>query len=344
MWTERSAAELVGPVIDQALALARPRSASRAKALVARAFADPRGAEGADEALSIAKRLDDPHLLSGALDARQTVAMAAGNYEGAWSLGVERLALIERITDPDVQADIVQSLIPPCVATCRFAMAGELARQNDEITQPLTSHHRMHGVAGLAELAELLGEWDSLLALEERIRGAVAANAGTPCTQGARALLFCAVAAACLGDHEGADRLEREADALGLPGRDVLDAPRLRLALVRGQHERAAELLDRLLTERGWYRYGHWTSFATVTVEIDAAALLGRAAFVEEYVERVGLPGTYLEPVVQRARGIVLDDGALLEGALARFEALGLGWHAAQTRALLHASTVGPNA
>ena len=51
-----------------------------------------------------------------------------------------------------------------------------------------------------------------------------------------------------------------------------------------------------------------------------AARLLGRNVF--------------LDPFVLRALGLVRDDAATIDEALARFEALGLEWHAAQTRAL----------
>ena len=46
-------------------------------------------------------------------------------------------------------------------------------------------------------------------------------------------------------------------------------------------------------------------------------------------------PNTYLEPFALRALGIVREDASLIEHAAGRFEALGLDWHAARTRALL---------
>ena len=45
-------------------------------------------------------------------------------------------------------------------------------------------------------------------------------------------------------------------------------------------------------------------------------------------------PGTYLEPFALRALGLVREDETLLERAARCFEAFGLGWHAAGTRAL----------
>ena len=45
-------------------------------------------------------------------------------------------------------------------------------------------------------------------------------------------------------------------------------------------------------------------------------------------------PGIYREPFVLRTLGVVRGDLTLTERAVERFEAMGLGWHAAKTRAL----------
>jgi hypothetical protein len=46
-------------------------------------------------------------------------------------------------------------------------------------------------------------------------------------------------------------------------------------------------------------------------------------------------PDTYMEPFALRALGRVRHDQRLIEQAAARFEAMGLQWHAARTRELL---------
>jgi hypothetical protein len=46
-------------------------------------------------------------------------------------------------------------------------------------------------------------------------------------------------------------------------------------------------------------------------------------------------PGPFSEPCALRALGVARDDRALLRQALTRFEAMGLSWHAEQTRGLL---------
>jgi len=45
-------------------------------------------------------------------------------------------------------------------------------------------------------------------------------------------------------------------------------------------------------------------------------------------------PGTYLEPFALRALGAVREDDLLIEQAVDRFDAIGLNWHAEQSRKL----------
>jgi len=46
-------------------------------------------------------------------------------------------------------------------------------------------------------------------------------------------------------------------------------------------------------------------------------------------------PGTYLEPFALRALGFARDDEGLIAQAIQRFQAMGLDWHAAETKKLL---------
>lgn len=83
----------------------------------------------------------------------------------------------------------------------------------------------------------------------------------------------------------------------------------------------------------GWYSRGHGTSLATLTA-LTELGLLGKRRLVEEQVAPLLGRSPYLDAFVLRALGLVRDDHEAVEDALARFEELGLDWHAAQTRAL----------
>jgi hypothetical protein len=53
-------------------------------------------------------------------------------------------------------------------------------------------------------------------------------------------------------------------------------------------------------------------------------------------------PGTYLEPFALRALGAVRQEEVLLKQAVDRFDAMGLTWHAEQTRELLARTSRNP--
>ena len=334
MWTRTPAIEQIGEWVARALELAHPGTASRARALTAKASLDLDDREAAAEAAAIAERLSDLELCVHAWDACGAAAMVAADYEAAWRWRTRRLELLERVTDPDLRTIIGETPYASCVATTRFAQAREIAQLHDELTRPLTPHHRMHGAAILVEVEELLGGWEAIRAREALVMDAVAANAATPCLRNARSLLVCALAAACLGDDRRATELDLAATALGLLGRQVIDAPRLRLALLRGDHDRAERLLAGLLDESGWYARGHGTSLATLTTRIDALAVLGHTERVEREAPRLLQPGTYVEPFALRALGIARGEQTLIQQAIDRFKRLDLPWHAAQTHAM----------
>jgi class 3 adenylate cyclase len=337
MWTKTPALERVDGWITRALELSQPGTASRAQALIATACRDLDDADAAAEAAAIAERLDDPELCVHAWDACAVVAMAVADYEAAWRWRTRRLQLLDRITDPDLRTIIGETPYSACVATCRFDQAREIAHHHDELTRSLTPHHRLHGAAILLEVEELLGSWSAIRSLEHHVRDTVAANTDNPCLRNARSLLVCALAAACLGDLATAAELERAADALGSPNKPLLDAPRLRLALARGDLERADELLARLQADHGWYSRGHGTSLATLITRLDGHAALGHRHQLERDAPRLLIPGTFVEPFALRALGFVRDDRELLERSLARFGELALDWYAAETEALLTA-------
>ena len=110
----------------------------------------------------------------------------------------------------------------------------------------------------------------------------------------------------------------------------VLDTPRLLLALHRGDLETVESLLGEPAV-----RASNWFYLSSMAAHLDGLAALGAREHVEREAARTLQPGTYLEPFAIRALGLVREDEALVEEAVGRFEAFGLDWHAARTRALL---------
>ena len=339
MWARRPGTNLVDRWIEQALALAEPNTAASARALIAHAFTDPgRARESADRARAIAGRLGDPELLAAAWDAQRVVALAAADWDGELHWAERRFELLDAIPDPDLRADVFATAVPVYVRCGRFEDALRAAEQNDDVTAPLTPHHRVHGVAVQLEVREATGRWDEIVALEARAEQTVAANARTPCVRNARALLVCAAARAYAGDPARAQTLEQRAEEVALEGfGHVLDTPRIRVALARADLDRVAELVAVPPAGARDHVVGRTFGLITLATRLDALAALGDRSRVEQEAPPLLTAGAYLEPFALRALGLVREDDQLLNAAAARFGSLGLDWHAAQTRALLPA-------
>jgi class 3 adenylate cyclase len=331
MWGVAPPADLVDGWIVRALELAGRDSAARAKALIARCYADyDKSPELAGEASGIAERLGDPVVRSYGYDVRGLRAFAAGDYDEALEWHSRRLSLVGAIADPDHQADIYGNAIAPAVARGRLEEARRYAVAHDEVTAALSPHHRLHGISACLELEELLGDWDAASRLQQRVEEAVAANVATPCVRNQRSLLVCALARAHLGDDDEARRLEAEAEAHGMTGYGtVLDTPRVQLALQRGELAAVESLLGEPAVRRA-----NWFYLSSIATHLDGLAALGERARVEAVASGLLEPDTYLEPFALRALGQVRDDASLIERAADRFGASGLRWHAARTREL----------
>jgi class 3 adenylate cyclase len=334
MWKRKPDRDVVVGWIKLALELAEPGTRGRARALLARAEYHPLDGEAAaTEASAIAERLDDPELRSYALEARGDLAFYAGRYREAAEWAGRRLEAVESLSDPDNRADAHLSATFASIALGRIDDGRRLAEAHDDITAGLTPHHRTHAVGLRVIVEESAADWEAVRALTLRVEEAVAANLATPCVLDPRSLLVCALAHVHSGDDLRARRLEESAGALGIEGYGLsLLAPRIRLALVRGQRATVERLLaeEEPDPEGPASRVG--SDFLPVAARLDGLAALGDRRRLDEEAPRLAQPGTYLEPFALRALGVVRDDPGLIEQAAARFDAMRLAWHAADTR------------
>jgi class 3 adenylate cyclase len=332
IWRHMPELERIDDWVDRALAGAPPGSRARAMALIARARWNPvEGAQDALEASHIAEQLDDAELRSAAWDARGIVAFVSGEYDHGRAWAERRFELLDRISDPDLRADIHAAPISGCIWSGRFREARRLAVAHDEIVESLTPHHRLHGVSIKVEVEELLGRWDVVRELRERAEAAVAENLETPCVRNPRVLLVSAVASELNGDPALARGLEDRALEIWMEGYGMtLDTPRVRLALARNDLDEVERLISLKDTTHGWHR--GWFIFMNVAARLDALAALGRRDEVEDEAPGHTRRPNYLRPFALRALGRVRGDSDLLRDALADFESLGLDWHAAETK------------
>ena len=333
MWPKRPDDALVNGWIGKALELSPAASASRAKALLASCdWNRPPKREQADEATAIAERLGDMELRSYAFMAQGHAAFAAADYDAALTWSERLLELVDQITDPDHIADIYEAAIPAFCVLGRFSDARRLAALHGAVVEPLSPHHRLHGVAIPLEVQELCGEWDMIAAGADRTATVVDANLSTPCIRNSRSLLVTALALAYTGDSKAAESFEEHAEEVATEGYDfILAAPRARLALVRGESDQAATLVPPFDDQH----IKTWFALPTATARLDALAAACDRDALEHEAPQFLHAGVYLEPFALRALGIVREDEELITRAIMRFDAMELDWHAARTRALL---------
>jgi class 3 adenylate cyclase len=331
MWRTRASTELVDAWVERALELSEGDSPERVRALVAGAYWDPvRGADQAREASVLADRLGNLELRSVAWGALAAAAFEQGRFEDADAWTRQRLEVLPETTDPDRAAEILELAIPAVTAVGRLTEGRALARRSEEVAMQLSSHHRLHAVAQTVDIEELAGCWGRIRELTPLVEERVAANVATPCIRNARSLLVCALAWAHDADDSRARELERATDDLKMEGYGyALDPLRLRLALVRGDLRSAEQLLE--LRPSKTYTMGAGAAAA----RLDGLAALRARRRLEAEASPLLRRGIYLEPFALRALGIVHDDESMIEEAIIGFEAMGLDWHADQTRMAL---------
>jgi class 3 adenylate cyclase len=329
MWRQPPSRDAVEEWIDRALELSEPGSEARASAVAARAALDPaRRAETAREAVKLAEELGDPVLRADAYEAQVKVAVAHGRLDEAAEWADRKLALVPDIADPDRRS------AQPFIATVVYLRQGRIAdgrraaELHERISARVTPHHEVHAAAVLL-MAEIVGcDWAGASGLSARAEAACAANADTPCQFNWRGLLMAALAHGHLGHDREARRLEAlAAEALTLQGPLSKEPALLRLALLRGD----LESVERILAENPAVDF---FDVDYPAARLDALAAVGDRAGVEAEAPPALELGGYVEPFALRALGDVREDPALSDRAATRFEELGLGWRAAETRSL----------
>jgi tetratricopeptide (TPR) repeat protein len=328
LWREPPPRELVGEWTARALGLAEPGTRAHGLALVARARADlASGLPTARQAAAIAERVGDAILQSEAYQACAWATEARGALQEAGRWIDRTLAVLPRVGDPAERETI---LFVAGLAYLRFGRIREakrLAAEHDEIASRLSAHQEVHGVAMDVLVDVVAGDWQAARTRTARAEVACAANRDTPCQFDWRTLLMCALAQARLGDKAEARRLEELAVAgLVVGGPAAREPALLRLAVLRDDRD----AIERLLAENPgpslWdvdYR----------AARLDALVAVRDRERIEGEAPTLIALGGYVEPFALRALGLVRGERELLERAAGRFDEMGLGWRAAETRA-----------
>ena len=329
-WTDPPVRETVETWIRHALELGGSDPAVRARTLIARTSLDPVvTSDAARETLEIVKchRLDS--LLGPAYRHLAHCATAAGDLEAA-----RRWADHERALPPEV-ADRSERTLWYLHATMvylrlgRIAEASRFAQEHDALATRLSPHHHVHAVGATLLTRTVVGRWEEASRLAAGVEAASVANADTLCDMNWRSLLMAALASARLGDESAARRLEELAAAIVPPHASLGQEPAyLRLLLLRDDLDSAEQVLE---VDPGAYV---WTDVDYGAARLDGLAAIGDHAQIEAEAPPLLRAGGYGEPFALRALGHARGDPALFGLSAARFEAMGLHWHAHETRAL----------
>ena len=320
--------------VDEVLASPGARAASRAKALIARVYWRSTGIDEAAEAAKIAARLGDAGLRSAAARARGYAALNASDFTGAYEATLESVELLDQLENREEAVEATEQLAIAAAALGRVEEVRRLVAANSELVEPLSPHHRVHGVALQLETGTLFGEWDAISAERARTERLIEANHGTPCGRHANAYYMQALAHQRLGLADEAWRLDAAAEQrLGDAQSPNPSAIRAMLSLARGDLDTARAQIqdpDLLRTVQGWWWYSLPTSIAYLDIHT--------AADAREEVERRaaavlagGCP--ILRPFATRALGRVRRDDGLVREAAAEFEDFGLPSRARETAA-----------
>ena len=334
MWQRRLEDEIVERWIERALALSPEESPARGRAMFAASYTHD-DLQMAEKLHALAERLDDVELRSYAYEALTSAYFMADAYAESVEYVERRMELLPDIGDPDHLAHGWESAADVYFTIGRLREGRTAVERLEATVAGLTPHHRIHGLGMRTLLEHSVADWAAVRELFPRAEDAIEANLATPCPFNLRILLHGAVAFALGGDLAEASRLEAKFESLGMEGYWWATTwPQLDLARARGDRAAARRMLDTM--DRAWLEGG---AYMRLPSYFDALVFVRDGEHIESDAPRWIRPDTYVAPFAARALGVARNDRALLGDAIARFEAMGLAWHADETRRM--ADTVG---
>jgi len=331
MWLRRLNDDLVEGWIDRALRDSASGSPAELRGLVARAYRFD-DVDAARTALGVADALGGAEYRSEALGALISALQETGQFAEAVDLTSDRAELLPHITDPDHVADAYQMAASLYANVGRMRDAQEMVgRLEDTVGDGLTAHHRVHSLAARMRLELAVADWEGLRQLTSRAENAISANLATPCPFNVGGLVMAAIGAVHGGDEAAAIRLIDQARGMGMVGYDMFHASRwMRLALARGDLAETRRIIDSL--DVAYLSGGNWDLWAAL---MDGLLALGDHARIEAEAPAWVRPDAYVAPFAVRALAVARGDRQLLTEAAERFERMGMGWDAEQTRNLV---------
>ncbi len=324
------------------LAAQGPDPVTRARLVLARAWLawsrsrlDEMGG-AAEEALALARQLDDVPLLSSALDAAAATAWHGGRFQEALERTAERLRLLEGgVAGPLIESERDDALHMMAESLIQLGRYREARSYAERLRKSNVDRGIVYsGWARTIVPSFQLGEWDEALAAAKRVREAWTAVERPPSTFMGGAVAMAGAVLGYRGDMHGfEDWMGFAEEVAGRSGQKLgVITMRAEVALHQGNVADAAELLA---GEDTGFLFWWKPAFFATRAEVLAAAGGGEAeAAIAAAEEHIG-DSRPCAGVLWRARGRLSGDQADLRRALAIFEEIECPFQAARTGWLL---------
>jgi len=295
-------------------------------------------------ALAAARRLGDPVLISGGLDAAAEAERAAGRYRAAGKLNAERYELIGRLSRHDIRAGY--EISDSCVISVALAagdLRGALSMADRAVGDSIAADQPMALSRRVVALA-LQGNFHAAITEATAMWQAWLRTGAPPAGWMAPAAYAGALAHGLRGDSDGLhDWRGRAAElAAGQTSRNLpafagfADA---RIALHHGRPAQAAAALAGLgIGERPWYdtRHLYYDAYAwAIAAEAAVIARLPDATRWLAATEPAAQENLWAAACLARASGRLHGDRAALEESLAGWQRIGSRFERACTLLLM---------
>jgi class 3 adenylate cyclase len=353
--TERPATEELRALIDRGLAAATSAGAYRDRALLLMSTTflgvmryeplGPETTESARAALEITERLDDPALMSAALDAVGALQLAAGHHGPMLEGSRRRLQLVPYLSDPVEVGDIYAVAAWNATYVGLYDQAIEWATECIERSRELAALGvLLHGLVWRVLARFVRGDWAGALADQEEIERLQSDPDRLPAGYSRRAYVTAAFCHELRGEREAADRyvaLLRRCLADNDPGqthRTGAFAPLARLLARRGLFAESRELCPTEVYEgRGPSCEAFCEVVAAEETWDEADATVAEARAIAEECGILSLP-FFADRLEGRAAAAGGDDeraSELLRRSAEGFAGLSAPWEEAWSRLLL---------
>jgi hypothetical protein len=296
----------------------------------------------AADAVRVAETLDDPALMSQAYRTYGSLESIAGAWDVTVEIARRDLRLADRLDSTERAFALFWNSLFLMEIAGEFSQHFPHAALSLEVAQALTPHERMHGTYTLMNASYHVGRWSDLGSLADEHLEALEAEPGVSCPycRGGAAL------AAFVLVHQGRfDRAAESAAAL-VPDLDQPGLPEAWLArymVARGDASAGRELAARIVGRPVSAEENAFEVLALLEAQVTLEDWQAVRAFLPQ-ARTFGRALALIEPSSDRAEalaeisvGNVPRGEALLRGALASFEQMGVVFEAALTKERLAA-------